>query len=211
MIPKISNYKDLLVDHNLTPIFNDEHTMFDINYYGLEYSYPYLESVYDVIDRSFRFNELNLKLDPCMMRFIYNGEIIGKITLDDGYYTVLIKDDEVISYVRCDYHNNVLNYDCIPKYQRQGYTSTILKHLIRSKQIMISDATIDNKIILRNFIYPLKHIFKIDVIENQTLVSLPDQNKLLRYDDHYMNMTFLRRYSNKGIFAYSESYDKWFL
>ena len=47
MIPKISNYKEYMLDHNNTPIFNKNYTMFDINYYGLEYSYPYLESVYE--------------------------------------------------------------------------------------------------------------------------------------------------------------------
>lgn len=208
MIPKISNYKEVILNDEL-PIINQNFTIFDQDILDKNYSYPYLETILNHENREEIFDYLNKNTTRF---FISNGEIIGNSSKDKNIYYSLIKSNKVIAYVSLSNSNSIIDFDCIPKYQRQGYIFEILKFILkRRNKFHIEDNCDDNHILIKlmNNFYNNKIIDK-ELKDNILKIELIDKSKMLIYDDEHNMKTFLRQYSTKGIYSYTESYDSWF-
>lgn len=191
MIPKVANYKELILDRTVPPIFNEEYTIFERD----DFVYPYLETYYHP-----KIDELNsLKLTN-----YYSDKEGYQLYRDDDYY-ILADEDEICCFFRiCGW--NVVSHYCNPKYQRFGFLRILLDFLIKNYDKLIFENTIDNK----KFIYGItirRAGIKIDRRENNTILSATSKIDFFNYrmerDSHLVD------FSRFGKCSYSESYKQW--
>lgn len=191
LIPKISNYKEYMLDHSITPIFNKNYTMFEKE----GFIYPYLETYF--VPKDYEFSNIDL------CDFIIDKE--GYQIYKDNEYYILSKNYEKLSFIRMD-GNTIVSHYCPPKHQRFGYIRLMIDYLIRKYRTMYLPKSIDNDYFIKVF---YRRLGGIDKVEDNNGYTLSYRTRIDRLNLRMDLNSHHPEYARLGICSYVENYWKY--
>ena len=207
MIPKVKNYKEILLGNSVKNVINNNHSFIKIhnNYDNNHISFPYEETFYNT-DNIIYFE----KYEIIDIYNYYNFTICKILYKNKIYYIMKEKHNNIMGYMEINHSDfkTVKDIYFYPEYQRQGYLKTLVYGIVKIQRLFFNMDNIDHK----NFIRLLKkNLFILSIREeNNNHISLyHDTNKRYLEIDYYMKSIMYKRLTMFGHELYNEGYEYW--
>lgn len=205
MIPKIKNYRELLVNKDLVPIYNKNYKIFYHSYYNgyniEKLKIPYMETYHN--NYNIDFSQYDI-----LECYMYYGFIIKKLYNGENYIYSLNHKENYISHIKIK-NKTLIEHYCLPRFQRQGYIFLLIYFISKKTKLKmekISD-NIDNNNLSYNIIKSGLSMEIVQISDNILELSSDKSNRILEFDWYIRSLTS-PRLSLYGPKLFRENYNK---